>query len=129
MAVNNDFGCVRKRFCPNLRFYSCICLVGQREAAKNLGQNNLSPGRYLNPRPPEQEAFVVTTKFAVSSFIEREVSFYLMTLQITQFLWRHLKINATGTGLWWNYAASGQLKNSKKYLSHCHCVYHKSLAD
>jgi len=40
-----------------------------------------------------------------------------MTLQIAGFLWRHSKINATSTGLWWNYVATGQLKYSKKYLS------------
>jgi len=31
--------CVSQQFCPNLRYYSCVCLVGQREVAKNLGQN------------------------------------------------------------------------------------------
>jgi hypothetical protein len=48
-------GCGRKRSWPNLRYYPGICLEGLRKTTKNLSQDNRSPGRDLNPGPPEYE--------------------------------------------------------------------------
>jgi hypothetical protein len=55
-------GCERKRSWPNLRYYPSICLEGPRKTVQNLSQDSWSPGRDLNPRPPEYEAGVLTTR-------------------------------------------------------------------
>jgi hypothetical protein len=55
-------GCGRKRSWPNLRYYPDICLEGLRKKTKNLSQFIRSPGRDLNPGPPEYEAEVLTTR-------------------------------------------------------------------
>jgi hypothetical protein len=39
-----------------------ICLEGLRKTTKNLSQDSRSPGRDLNPGPPEYEAGVLTTR-------------------------------------------------------------------
>jgi hypothetical protein len=44
-----------KRSWPNLRYYSGICLQGLSKTTKNLSQDSCSPGRDLNPGPPEYE--------------------------------------------------------------------------
>jgi hypothetical protein len=55
-------GCGRKRSWPNLRYYPGICLEGLTKTTKNLSQHSRSPGRDLNPGPPEYEAGVLTTR-------------------------------------------------------------------
>jgi hypothetical protein len=47
---------------PNFRYYLGICLEGLRKTTKNLSQVSRSPGRDLNPGPPEYEAGVLTTR-------------------------------------------------------------------
>jgi hypothetical protein len=51
----------RKRTQPNLRYYPSI-YVGSEENHEKLSQNHRSPGRDLNPRPPEYVAGVLTTQ-------------------------------------------------------------------
>jgi hypothetical protein len=46
----------RKPLWPGIR------LKGLRETTKNLSQDRRSPGRDLNPEPPEYEAEVLTTR-------------------------------------------------------------------
>jgi hypothetical protein len=41
---------------------SRICLEGLRKTTKNLSQDSRSPGRDLNPGPPEYKAGVLTTR-------------------------------------------------------------------
>jgi hypothetical protein len=48
-------GCERKWLWPNLRYYPGICLKGLRKTMKPLDQDSHSPGRHLNPRPPQHE--------------------------------------------------------------------------
>jgi hypothetical protein len=55
----NRKGCGTKQSWPNLRYYPGICLEGLRKTTKNLTQDNRSPGRDLNPGPPEYEAGVL----------------------------------------------------------------------
>jgi hypothetical protein len=45
-----------------LRYYPGIRLEGLRKTTKILNQDSLSPGRDLNPGPPEYEAGVLTTR-------------------------------------------------------------------
>jgi hypothetical protein len=58
----NRKGCGRKRPWPNLRYYNGIFLEGLRKTTKNLSRDSRSPGRDLNPRPPEYESGVLTTR-------------------------------------------------------------------
>jgi hypothetical protein len=44
-----------------LRYHPGICLQGHRKSTKNLGQDNQSTCRDLNPGPPEYEAEVLIT--------------------------------------------------------------------
>jgi hypothetical protein len=44
-----------------LRYYPGICLERLRQTIKNLSEDSLTPGRDLNPDPPEYEARVLTT--------------------------------------------------------------------
>jgi hypothetical protein len=46
----------RKRSWPNLRYYVRIWLEGLRTTKKHLSQDSQSPGRDMNPGPPEYEA-------------------------------------------------------------------------
>jgi hypothetical protein len=63
MSVSNEFERMwKKRSWPNLRYYSGICLEGLRKTTKNLSQDSRSPGRDLDPGPPEYEAGVLTTR-------------------------------------------------------------------
>jgi hypothetical protein len=55
-------GCGRKRSWSNLRYYPRIWLDRTRKTIKNLSQDSRSPGRDLNPGPPEYEAGVLTTR-------------------------------------------------------------------
>jgi hypothetical protein len=45
-----------------LRYYPRIHLKGLRKTTKNLNQDSWSPGQDLNPRPPEYESGVLTTR-------------------------------------------------------------------
>jgi hypothetical protein len=59
--VNDDWkGCGRKRSWPNLKYYLGIGLEGLRKTTKNLSQHSRSPGRDLNPGPPEYEGVLST---------------------------------------------------------------------
>jgi hypothetical protein len=51
----------RKRSWPNSRYYPGICLERLKKTMKTLSQDSRSPGRDLNPEPPEYEARVLTT--------------------------------------------------------------------
>jgi hypothetical protein len=55
-------GFVRKWLRTNLRYYPGIRLEGAEENYENLSQDSRYPGRYFNPRPPEYEAGVLTTR-------------------------------------------------------------------
>jgi hypothetical protein len=55
-------GCGLKRRWPSLRYYPSIFLEGLRKTMKNLSQDNQSQTQYLNPRPPEYEAGVLTIR-------------------------------------------------------------------
>jgi hypothetical protein len=55
-------GCGRKRSWPNKRHYPGIFLEGLRKSTKNLSWDSRSPGRDLNPGPPEYKAGVLTTR-------------------------------------------------------------------
>jgi hypothetical protein len=50
----------KKRSWPNLRNNFDICLEGPRKTTNNLRRDSLSPGRYMNPGPPEYKAGVLT---------------------------------------------------------------------
>jgi hypothetical protein len=52
----------RKRSWLNLSYYPSIFLEGLRKTTKNFSQDTRSPGRDLNPGPPEFEAGVLTTQ-------------------------------------------------------------------
>jgi hypothetical protein len=52
----------RKPSWPNLRYYPGIRVVRLRKTTKPMSQGSRSPGRDLNPGPPEYEAVVLTTK-------------------------------------------------------------------
>jgi hypothetical protein len=58
--TGKSFGSKRSR--PNLRRYSRIRLEGLRNTTKNISQDSWSPGRDLNPEPPEYEARVLATR-------------------------------------------------------------------
>jgi hypothetical protein len=45
-----------------VRLYPGIRLDGLRKTTKSRSQDKRSPGRDLNPRPPEYEAGVLTTR-------------------------------------------------------------------
>jgi hypothetical protein len=45
-----------------IRYYLGICMKGLRETTKNLSQDSRSPGRDLNPKPPEYESGMLTTR-------------------------------------------------------------------
>jgi hypothetical protein len=51
----------RKQSWPNLSYYTDICLEELWKTKKKLFQDSRSPGRDLNPGPPEYEAGVLTT--------------------------------------------------------------------
>jgi hypothetical protein len=53
--------CERNRSRPNLRNYTDICLEVLRKTTKDFCQDIRSPGRDLNPGPPEYEAGMLTT--------------------------------------------------------------------
>jgi hypothetical protein len=55
-------GCERKRLWSNVSHYPDICMEGLRKITKDLSLNSRSPGRDLNPRPPEFEAGVLTIR-------------------------------------------------------------------
>jgi hypothetical protein len=61
-----------KRSWRNFRRYPGICLEGPRKTTKNLSQDSLSPGRDLNPVPPEYDAGLLTTQplFSACSLAE-----------------------------------------------------------
>jgi hypothetical protein len=65
-----------KRSWPNLRYYPGIRLGGLRKTTKNLSQGSRSPGRDLNPGPPEYEAGVLTTRPRRSVNLIIMASFY-----------------------------------------------------
>jgi hypothetical protein len=73
-------GCGRKRSWLNLRYYTSICLEVLK---KNISQDNRSPGRDLNPGPPEYDAGMLTTKLRRSVSSAR----YLIDLFISDFLY------------------------------------------
>jgi hypothetical protein len=52
--------CGIKRSWPNLRRYPGICVEGLRKTTTNLSQDSRSPGRDLNPGPPEYEGVLTT---------------------------------------------------------------------
>jgi hypothetical protein len=52
----------RKRSWHNLKYYPGIRLEGRRKTTKTLSQDSWSPGRDLNPGPPEYEAGMLTTR-------------------------------------------------------------------
>jgi hypothetical protein len=52
----------RKWSRPNCRYYTGIRLEGLRKNHEKLSQDSRSPGRDLNPEPPEYEAGVLTTQ-------------------------------------------------------------------
>jgi hypothetical protein len=54
--------CARKLLWPNVRYYPGTGLEGLRKITKNLSHDSRSPGRVFNPRPPEYEAGVLTTR-------------------------------------------------------------------
>jgi hypothetical protein len=56
----NSKGFGRKRSWP--RYYPRTCLKELRKSLKTLSQDSRSPGRDLNPGPPEYEAGVLTTR-------------------------------------------------------------------
>jgi hypothetical protein len=47
--------CGRKRSCPDLKVLSRQSLGGTEEIRENLTYDSRSPGRNLNPGPPEYE--------------------------------------------------------------------------
>jgi hypothetical protein len=51
-----------KRSWPNFKVLSRYLPGGLRKTTKNLTQDSRSPGRDLNPRPPEFEARLLTTR-------------------------------------------------------------------
>jgi hypothetical protein len=71
-------GCGRKRTWPNLRYYPRMCLEGLRKTTKHLSQDSRSPGRDLNPGPPEYEAGVLTTRSRHSVCGLVDIDFTLM---------------------------------------------------
>jgi hypothetical protein len=60
-TIMNWKGCGKKRLWPNLKCYSSTCQEWLRKTMKSLSQDNRSPGRDLNHRPPEYETGVLTT--------------------------------------------------------------------
>jgi hypothetical protein len=58
----NGKGYSRKRSWPNLRYYPVIRLKGLKKTMKPLSRDSRSPGRDLNPVPPEYEAGVPSTR-------------------------------------------------------------------
>jgi hypothetical protein len=55
-------GCGRKRSLTNFKVLYHYLPVGTEENDENLSQDSQSPGRDLNPGPPEYEAEVLTTR-------------------------------------------------------------------
>jgi hypothetical protein len=45
-----------KRHLSLLWYYPVICLEGLAKTTKDVSQESMSPGRDLNPEPPEYEA-------------------------------------------------------------------------
>jgi hypothetical protein len=56
VIMNDEFWRMWKRSWPIFWNYTGICLKGLSKITKNLIQYSLSPGRDLNPGPPENEA-------------------------------------------------------------------------
>jgi hypothetical protein len=50
-------------------YYLGICLEGPRITTKKLSQDSRSQSRYLNPRPPEYEAGLLTSTFGLQLLI------------------------------------------------------------
>jgi hypothetical protein len=67
----NGFG--RKRSWPNLRNCFGIFLEELKKTTKHLSQDNQSPDRDLNPRPPEHEAETLSTQRHSAAEVKREV--------------------------------------------------------
>jgi hypothetical protein len=59
----------RKRLWPNLRYYLSICLEGLIKTTKNLRPDSRSPGRDLNPGPPEYEGVLTDVSKILSALI------------------------------------------------------------
>jgi hypothetical protein len=55
-------GSGRKRTRHNLKYYPGIHLEGLRKTTEILTHDSRSPGRDLNPEPPEYEAGLLTTR-------------------------------------------------------------------
>jgi hypothetical protein len=85
MIVNNELErCGRKRSWPNLRYHPGICLEGLRKDTETLSQYSRSPGRDLNPRPPEYEAGVLTTRPQRSVALPTQI-FFIIILSLYAF--------------------------------------------
>jgi hypothetical protein len=59
--MNDEFrGFGRRRSWPDLRYYFGTCLEVLRKNTKIISQDSRSPGRDLNPGPPEYEGVLIT---------------------------------------------------------------------
>jgi hypothetical protein len=68
----NRKGCGRKQSWPNISYYPGICLEGLMKSTEQFSQDGRSPGRHLNPAPPEYKVEVLTTRSRRSIICSRE---------------------------------------------------------
>lgn len=96
--------CRRKRSCSNLIQCPGIWLDGLRKTTSNAGQENLSPGRDLNPGLSEQEAGARTTRQKRSLNTKNTCHVLHLRLQIDTILKIYLySLNCPFTLLQWHY--------------------------
>jgi hypothetical protein len=70
-----EFG--RKLSWRDLRHYPGICFEGLRKPTTNICQDGRSPGRDLNPGPPDYEAVVLTTQ-ALNIFARLQNLYFIL---------------------------------------------------
>jgi hypothetical protein len=64
----NSNGRGKKLSWHNLKYYPDTCLEGPRKTTRNVSQDTQSPGRNLNPGPPQNEAGFLTIQLRHSVF-------------------------------------------------------------
>jgi hypothetical protein len=77
----------RKWLWPNLKYYPGTYLSGLRGTTNSLSQNNWPPGRVLNPRTPQYEAWEL-------HYARRK---YLVKLKLNELSWNTTVRFTTGT--------------------------------
>jgi hypothetical protein len=119
--MNWEGGGEKKKW-RNLRYYLSICSEGLRKTTKNLVQDSRSPGRDLNPWPPEHEAGVLSIRLWRSLYT---TVIYVETKE-NRFI--PLNLKASLNLAWWKYSWTllfyialnyVRVKITSLYVRHC----------